>query len=68
MIKKYQDIQGLGIKWIGENQVSKSDVGFVNRKVIIIENALTEESLLTQPFNDIVSLSWKFYYLNESFL
>ena len=24
-------------------------------------------SLLTQPLNDIVSSSWKFYYLNESF-
>ncbi|KAL6344377.1 hypothetical protein AAG906_039633 [Vitis piasezkii] len=41
------------MKWIGENQVSKFDVGFVNRKVTIVENVLIERSLLTQPLNDI---------------
>ena len=57
MIKKAQDLQGLGMKWIGENQVSKFDVGFVNRNVTIVENVLIERSLLTQLLNDIVSSS-----------
>ena len=57
MIKEEQDLQGLGMKWIGENQVSKSDTGFVNRRITIIENVLTGESLLTQPLNDIISSS-----------
>ena len=57
MIKEDQDLQGLGMKWIGDNQVSKSDVGFVNRRVTIIKNILTEGSLLTQLLNDVVSLS-----------
>ncbi|RVX22429.1 Serine/threonine-protein phosphatase 7 long form-like [Vitis vinifera] len=41
------------MKWIGDNQVSKSDVGFVNRRVTIIKNILTEGSLLTQLLNDV---------------
>ncbi|KAL6317488.1 hypothetical protein AAG906_030241 [Vitis piasezkii] len=41
------------MKWIGDNQVSKSDVGFVNRRVTIIKNVLTEGSLLTQLLNDV---------------
>ena len=57
MIKEDQDLQGLGMKWIGENQVSKFDVGFVNRRVTIVENVLIEGSLLTQTLNDIVSSS-----------
>ena len=57
MIKEEQDLQGLGMKWIGENQVSKSDAGFVNRRVTIVENVLTGGSLLTQPLNDIISSS-----------
>ena len=57
MIKEDQDLQRLGMKWIGENQVSKSNVGFVNKRVTIVENVLTEGSLLTQSLNDIVSSS-----------
>ena len=67
MIKEDQDLQGLGMKWIGENQVLNCNVGFVNKRVTIGENVLTEGSLLTQPLNDIVSSSSKFNYLNESF-
>ena len=57
MIKEDQDLHRLGMKWIGENQVSKFDVGFVNKRVTIVENVLTEGSLLTQSLNDIVSSS-----------
>ena len=57
MIKEEQDLQGLGMKWIGENQVLNCDVGFVNKRVTIGKNVLTEGSLLTQPLNDIVSSS-----------
>ncbi|KAL6317566.1 hypothetical protein AAG906_030319 [Vitis piasezkii] len=53
VIKEDQDLQGLGMKWIGENQVLNCDVGFVNKRVTIGENVLTEGSLLTQPLNDI---------------
>ena len=68
VIKEYQDLQVLGMKWIGENQVSKFNMGFINKRVTIVKNVPIKGSLLTQPLNDIVSSSWKSYYLYESFL
>ena len=60
VIEEDQNLQELGTKWIGENQVSKFDADFANKRVTIVAIVtivFIEGNLLTHRLNEIVSFN-----------
>ena len=57
MIEEDKNLEELGTKWIGENQVSKFDADFANKRVTIVAIVFIEGNLLTHQLNEIVSFN-----------